>query len=64
MDMASSDCRGCADRHPGCHDSCIKYAEFRKQVEAEREAERRVKQNELYGRKLSSGTKTSRWRFR
>lgn len=62
--MANSNCKDCKDRHPGCHDSCPKYAEFRKQVEEEREAERIVKQKELYGRKLTSGKKTSTWRYR
>lgn len=28
-------CKDCPDRHPVCHDSCLKYAEFKRQRGAE-----------------------------
>lgn len=30
-------CRGCPDRHEKCHASCEKYAEYKKQFNAEKE---------------------------
>ena len=29
-------CKDCHDRHPVCHDSCPKYAEYKRQLEAQR----------------------------
>ena len=26
-------CKGCADRFPGCHDKCERYAQFRAELE-------------------------------
>lgn len=31
-------CKGCPERHVGCHASCSKYAEFKAGCEARREA--------------------------
>ena len=45
-------CRNCTDRKVGCHDDCPRYKEFRIRVEEIRENERRIKQNEIFGRKL------------
>ena len=33
--MAMTPCKDCPDRHPVCHDSCLKYAEFKRQRGAE-----------------------------
>ena len=29
-------CKDCPDRHPICHDSCQKYAEYKRQLKAQR----------------------------
>lgn len=29
-------CKGCPDRHPICHDSCQKYAEYKRQLKEQR----------------------------
>lgn len=29
-------CKDCPDRHPICHDSCPKYAEYKRQLKAQR----------------------------
>lgn len=31
-----SNCKDCPDRHPICHDSCPKYAEYKRQLKAQR----------------------------
>jgi hypothetical protein len=33
--MTMTPCKDCLARHPVCHDSCLKYAEFKRQREAE-----------------------------
>ncbi len=33
-------CMGCADRRPGCHGKCGRYAEWKKKIDARNEAER------------------------
>lgn len=34
--MTNPTCKDCPDRHPICHDSCPKYAEYKRQLKAER----------------------------
>lgn len=34
--MTNPTCKDCPDRHPICHDSCPKYAEYKRQLEAQR----------------------------
>lgn len=34
--MTNPYCKGCPDRHLACHDSCEKFAEWRKEHAAER----------------------------
>ena len=29
-------CKNCPDRHPICHDSCPRYAEYKRQLKAQR----------------------------
>lgn len=31
--ISSCSCKGCKDRHIGCHGDCKKYAEFRRKTE-------------------------------
>ncbi len=38
--MAKAPCKDCPDRVVGCHSTCTKYQEFRKQQDAENEAQR------------------------
>lgn len=33
--MTMTPCKDCPDRHPACHDTCPKYAEFKRQRGAE-----------------------------
>lgn len=33
--MMITPCKDCSARHPVCHDSCLKYAEFKRQRGAE-----------------------------
>ena len=39
--MAKAPCKGCPDRVVNCHSTCTKYQEFRKQQDAENEAQRK-----------------------
>lgn len=34
--MTNPTCKDCPDRHPVCHDSCPKYAEYKRQLKAQR----------------------------
>ena len=34
--MINLTCKDCPDRHPICHDSCPKYAEYKRQLKAQR----------------------------
>ncbi len=34
--MTNPTCKDCPDRHPICHDSCPKYAEYKRQLKAQR----------------------------
>ncbi len=34
-------CKGCTERHPGCHTVCEEYKDFKAQKDAERESRRR-----------------------
>lgn len=34
--MINLTCKDCPDRHPICHDSCPKYAEYTRQLKAQR----------------------------
>lgn len=36
--MANAPCKGCPDRVVGCHSTCTKYTEYRKQQDAENKA--------------------------
>lgn len=31
-----SPCKGCADRHPACHDSCERYKEWKERDQAQK----------------------------
>lgn len=31
-------CKGCADRHPACHDHCLKYIDEKQKNEAHKQA--------------------------
>ncbi len=35
-----SPCKGCGKRHQACHDTCQEFADFRKELEKVRKAER------------------------
>lgn len=34
--MTNPTCKDCPDRHPICHDSCQRYAEYKRQLKAQR----------------------------
>lgn len=34
--MILEPCKDCPDRHPICHDSCPRYAEYKRQLKAQR----------------------------
>lgn len=34
--MNSQPCKDCPDRHPVCYDSCPRYAEYKRQLKAQR----------------------------
>ena len=34
--MTNPTCKDCPDRHPICHDSCPRYAEYKRQLKAQR----------------------------
>lgn len=34
--MTMTPCKDCPARHPACHDSCLKYAEYKRQLKAQR----------------------------
>jgi len=34
--MNSQPCKDCPDRHTACHDSCERYAEYKRQLKAQR----------------------------
>lgn len=38
--QARNSCRGCTERHVGCHDNCPVYIAYRKRLEDERRMER------------------------
>ena len=40
--MAKAPCKDCPDRVVGCHGTCTKYQEFRKQLDAENVAQRKA----------------------
>lgn len=46
---AASPCLDCGDRHEACHDSCGRFAEFRKRIGALREAAARHVRIDSYG---------------
>ena len=37
-------CYDCHDRHPGCHDKCPKYKEYRKEIDTLRKEEEKRRQ--------------------
>ncbi len=49
----SNACYGCKDRFVGCHATCPKYAEFRKELEEIRESEKRQATLDDYARRLA-----------
>lgn len=53
--MVTAPCKGCQDRHLGCHGTCEKYQEYKKIHEEEAAADRRRTDAyvDLYGYKLS-----------
>lgn len=55
-------CNGCTEeRYPGCHDHCPKYPEWRKKVDARREAEKREQESHDV---FSDAKKKEIWRSR
>lgn len=49
--MAQAPCKGCRERKPACHDTCEKFAAFRKELEAENEKRKKVVRSYEYARK-------------
>ena len=38
--MTDSGCKGCAERHEGCHSGCERYKKFRKELDEKNERKR------------------------
>lgn len=45
--MVNAPCKDCPDRYLGCHSSCPKYIEFRKEKDAENKQMSRDKQSHV-----------------
>lgn len=52
MTNLPSPCKGCVDRKLACHDTCPRYGMFKAAIQLEREAERKAKTLDDYGRSL------------
>ena len=59
--MAKAPCKDCPDRAVGCHSTCTKYQEFRKQQDAENEAIKKHNEQQVV---LSKGSWTGDSYFR
>ena len=44
--MLNSCCKGCTERHEGCHSKCEKYRSFRKELDEKNERKRLAKEAE------------------
>jgi nitrate/TMAO reductase-like tetraheme cytochrome c subunit len=38
MEYTKSSCKGCEERHPGCHTTCEVYKAFREKLDKEKES--------------------------
>lgn len=48
-------CKDCKDRHQACHDHCEKYKEWKKELEANKEALKRIKEEQIDFRGMNAG---------
>lgn len=46
--MGSAPCQNCENRHPGCHEFCPKYKEWKKEKDKEREYDK-IQRYRTYG---------------
>ena len=51
--MAQAPCKGCQERKLACHDTCEKFAAFRKELEAENEKRKKVVRSYEYASRSS-----------
>lgn len=52
-------CKGCPARYPACHDKCEKFAEWRKKIDAKRNARRLARESADI---LSTAKKKQMWK--
>jgi hypothetical protein len=64
--MAIFSCKGCPDRHPGCHSTCQKYLEEKAQYEELRaeNAKKRAIEYEIYSQRSERVYKATKRRRR
>lgn len=52
-------CKGCTERHPGCHDRCPKYEEYKSQLNTIKAARRTDEAGKYYATQRVAASKVA-----
>lgn len=50
-------CKGCVSRHPGCHDRCPQYAEYKSRIDAVKAAKKIDEASKYYATQRVAASK-------